>query len=61
VAEVSATLARIANPSCQADPFARQSFLNTFGFMELMFATDGLQPQVTSTIKYDTPPDEDHP
>jgi hypothetical protein len=31
---------------------SRQAFLNTFGFMELMFAMDGLQPQVTSTIKY---------
>jgi hypothetical protein len=29
---------------------ARQAFLDTFGFMELMFATDGLRAHVTTKI-----------
>ncbi len=33
----------------------RQAFQDTFGFMLLMYATDGLQPQVTSKISFDVP------
>ena len=37
----------------------RNAYLNTFGALELLAAIDGLQPEVTSTIKYDVPNDQE--